>query len=78
MFLWFQRPRRSAPSSGCWFYAAWTLPIVAGTLLFALGRALPVMRLVAVALPVVLLGAAAGVGLIKLAAQDAGGRGLRS
>ena len=71
VLLWFQSPRRPH-RLGLLFYAAWMTPIVAGILLFAFGRALPVMRLVGVALPVVLLGAAAGVGLIKLAARTPG------
>ena len=71
VLLWFQSPRRPH-RLGLLFYAAWMTPILAGILLFAFGRALPVMRLVGVALPVVLLGAAAGVGLIKLAARTPG------
>lgn len=71
VFLWVQRPRPPRRHA-LWFYAAWAFPIVAGALLFALGRALPVMRLVAVALPIPLLCAAAGVGLIRLAASPRG------
>ncbi len=71
VLLWFQRPRPPRRHA-LWLYAAWTFPIAAGALLFALGRALPVVRLLAVALPIPLLCAAAGVGLIRLAASPRG------
>ncbi len=71
VLLWFQGPRLRRRHA-LWLYAAWTFPIAAGALLFALGRALPVVRLLAVALPIPLLCAAAGVGLIRLAASPRG------
>ncbi len=56
------------------------VPIAGTGALFAVGKALPVMRLLGVALPVPLLAAAACVGLIRLAARTGGvkGRALAS
>jgi hypothetical protein len=69
--MWFQRPR-SARRRGLLLYATWLAPIAIGVVLFAVGRPLPVMRLAAVALPVPLLAAAAGAGLIRLASTPRG------
>ena len=71
VFLWFQAPhapRRRA----LLLYAAWMVPVLGGALAFALGKSLPVMRLVGVALPVPFLAAALGVGLIRLASSPKG------
>ncbi len=71
VFLWFQdphAPRRRA----LLLYAAWMTPVAAGALAFWMGRSLPVMRLVGVALPVPFLAAALGVGLIRLASSPKG------
>lgn len=71
VLLWLQAPR--APHRrALLFYLAWMVPIVAGVLAFAFGRALPVMRLVGVALPAIFLAAAAGTGLIRLASRAPG------
>jgi len=66
VLLWL-RGSRSPQRRALLLYAAWMVPILGGVALFAAGKALPVMRFVAVALPVPLLAAGAGVGLIRLA-----------
>lgn len=74
VMLWL-RGSRSPQRRALLLYLAWMVPILGGVALFAAGKALPVMRFVAVALPVPLLAAAAGVGLIRLASRPRGALG---
>jgi len=68
---WFAKPnlpRRRA----LLLWIAWSVPILGGAVLYGRGSKVPIMRLVAIAFPVVFLIVAALVGLIRLADRSPG------
>jgi hypothetical protein len=68
---WFAKPTRPR-RLGLLLWIAWLAPIAGGAILYGRGSKVPVMRLVAIAFPIVFLVIAALVGLVRLASKSPG------